>query len=119
MASGLSQWLQDRLEKGHLSLRKAATVTGLSHSTIRDIMRGVTPNAETIRKLANAFSKNGHERIALEDSLLILAGYRTERPGEEMSQALGRLMDVVATFSEAQLSLLIHFAEFLADMEEK
>lgn len=116
--SGLSTWLEDRLKEGHLSLRGAALKTGLSHSTVRDILNGVSPGGDTIRKLAEAFSKDGHEKFALEDSLLILAGYRSQREGEETKQVLGRLLDAVAHFSEAQLGLVTHFAEFLNDMKD-
>jgi len=119
MRAGLSEWLRERMNKEGLSLRKAGVKTGLSHGTISDVLRGLTPNGETIRKLAEAFSKDGHEKMALEDSLLILAGYRSEREGEETKEILGRLMDVVAHFTEAQLSLVTHFAEFLNDLEEK
>ncbi|GAH20429.1 unnamed protein product, partial [marine sediment metagenome] len=61
-----------------------------------------------------------NERLALEDSLLILAGYRTERPeGEDLSQPLARLMDMVANFNEPQLKLMTRFAEFLTEMEKE
>jgi len=48
----LSQWLKDRCEQEHLSLREAGAKTGLSHSTIDDVIKGGHPSAETIRKLA-------------------------------------------------------------------
>ena len=117
---GLGQWLKERCKAERLSLRQAAVRSGLSHATIADIMKGTSPSPETIRKLALAFGENGNERLALEDSLLILAGYRTQRPdGEDISQPLARLMDKVANFSEPQLKLMARFAEYLADLEKE
>ena len=118
--TGLSQWLKDRCKAEGLSTRQAAAKTGLSHATISDIINGASlPSPETIKRLAKAFGEDGNERLALEDSLLILAGYRTQRPdGEDLSQPLARLMDKVANFSEPQLKLMARFAEYLADMEK-
>jgi len=118
--TGLSQWLKDRCTAEGLSTRQAAARTGLSHATISDIINGASlPSPETIKRLAKAFGEDGNERLALEDSLLILAGYRTQRPdGEDISQPLARLMDKVANFSEPQLKLMARFAEYLADMEK-
>lgn len=117
---GLAQWLKERCKAERLSLRQAAARSGLSHATIADIMKGTSPSPETIKKLALAFGENGNERLALEDSLLILAGYRTERPeGEDLSQPLAHLMDMVANFNEPQLKLMARFAEFLAEMDKE
>ena len=118
--TGLSQWLKDRCKAEGLSTRQAAARTGLSHATISDIINGASlPSPETIKRLAKAFGEDGNERLALEDSLLILAGYRTQRPdGEDLSQPLARLMDKVANFSEPQLKLMARFAEYLADLEK-
>ena len=117
---GLGHWLKERCKAERLSLRQAAARSGLSHATIADIMKGTSPSPETIKKLAHAFGENGNERLALEDSLLILAGYRTERAeGEDLSQPLARLMDMVAHFDEPQLKLMAHFAKFLAQMEKE
>lgn len=117
--SGISEWLNRECQSGGLSLRQAAEKTGLSHATIRDIISGTRPSAETIHKLAHGFAQDQREKLALEDSLLILAGYRTERPEEEFSQPLARLMDIVSDFSESQLKLMQRFAEFLATMEKE
>ena len=118
--TGLSQWLKDRCKAEGLSTRQAAARTGLSHATISDIINGASlPSPETIKRLAKAFGEDGNERLALEDSLLILAGYRTQRPdGQDISQPLARLMDKVADFSEPQLKLMARFAEYLADLEK-
>jgi len=118
--TGLSQWLKDRCKAEGLSTRQAAARTGLSHATISDIINGASlPSPETIKRLAKAFGEDGNERMALEDSLLILAGYRTQRPdGEDLSQPLARLMDKVANFSEPQLKLMARFAEYLAELEK-
>ncbi|GAI89923.1 unnamed protein product [marine sediment metagenome] len=65
-------------------MRQAAAKTGLSHSAIRNIIDGNRPLPETIRKLAQGFSGDSTaERLALEDRLLVLTGYRRE----ELSQA--------------------------------
>jgi len=87
---GLGKWLEERCKKERLSLRQAATRTGLSHAIIGDIIKGSRVSLETISKLAEAFSESGdHQKPALEDELLVLAGYRTGRPeGQELSQSL-------------------------------
>jgi len=114
----LGQWLKDRCKAERLSMRQAAVKTGLSHATIADITKGTSPSPETIRKLAQAFGGSGNEKLALEDSLLILAGYRTPRSeGEEPSQLRGRLMDRLGQFSEPQIEIMMHFADFLAEMD--
>ncbi len=79
----LSQWLQQKCRLEHLSLRQAGAKTGLSHTTINDIIKGVQPSAKTIQKLARAFGGNG--RLPLEDHLLALAGYRSEREPAKQS----------------------------------
>jgi len=90
----LSRWLKDRCQSEHLSLRQAAARTGLSHVTIADVIKGGRPLPETIRKLAAGFGGDGtNMRFALEDYLLTLAGYRSERPGEKLSELLAQLMD--------------------------
>lgn len=116
----LGQWLVERCERENLSLREAAAKTSLSHATIRDVMNNSRASAETIKKLAHAFGGNGNERLALEDVLLVLAGYRTPRDDHsELSQPLARLMDLVAEFSEPQLKMMARFAQFLGEMEKK
>ena len=118
---GVKEWLHHRMAAEGLSLRKAAAMTDLSHGTIADILRGVSPCAETVRKLARGFvSGNGKERLALEDELLMLAGHRTDRPeAEEMSSLLGQLCDLVQDFSEAELHLMSEFAKLLADRADR
>jgi len=112
-----SEWLGLKMEEEKLSLRGAATMVGISHGTIADILKGVSPAPETIKKLAKAFSNNGeNSRLALEDELLVLAGYRTERKaGAEKSANLARLMDEVAGFSEPRLRLMTEFAKYLKE----
>ena len=108
-------------QKQGLSLRQAAAKTGLSHGTIEGIIRGAAPSPETIRRLAQSFGGDGHnEKLALEDSLLILAGYRTPRPeGQDLTQPLARLLDAVAHFDEAKLKLMADFAEYLTRLEKE
>ena len=116
--SSLGQWLEQRCQEERLSLRQAAAKTGLSHGTIRDIIRGVSPSSESIKKLSRAFGGDGDEGLALEDNLLVLAGYRSERPGEKLSEPLARLMDKVRQFHERQLKMMEHFADFLIEIED-
>jgi len=114
-----SEWLGLKMETDRLSLRGAAAMVGISHGTIADILKGVSPAPETIKKLAKAFSNDGEKtRLALEDELLVLAGYRTERKEEgKMNTNLARLMDEVGDFSEPQLRLMTEFAKFLKESE--
>lgn len=116
--SGVGEWLKETCQREGLSLRQAGAKAGLSHGTLEGIIKGVSPAPDTIKKLARAFAGDGQEALALEDSLLILAGYRTERPGD-MSQPLGQLADLVATFDEAKLKLMADFAKYLMTMESK
>jgi transcriptional regulator with XRE-family HTH domain len=118
--NGVGLWLQQRCQEERLSLRQAAAKTGLSHSTIEKIIKGSSPSAQAIRKLAQAFSRGENERLALEDHLLTLAGYRTQRVSmNEMSLPMARLLDVVAPFSENQIKLMVDFANFLTDVEKE
>ena len=115
---GIGQWLKETCQREGLSLRQAGAKAGLSHGTIEGIIRGASPAPETIKKLAHAFGGgDGQQALALEDSLLILAGYRTERSGD-MSQPLGRLIDLVANFDDAKLKLMADFVEYLTRMEK-
>jgi transcriptional regulator with XRE-family HTH domain len=119
--TGLGEWLSQICRKQGLSLRQTAEKTGLSHTTIRDIMNGTRPSPESIRKLAQAFGGDGaQQKLALEDYLLVLAGSRTPRPdGQELSQPLARLIDRLSQFSEPQLKIIGRFADFLVEMEKK
>lgn len=79
----LGQWLDERMKYEHLSLRQAAAKTGLSHTTIQDILKGeVRASPETIKSLARGFG--GDSSTALELHLLVLAGYLKE--GSEENQ---------------------------------
>jgi hypothetical protein len=90
------------------------------HSTIEKIIKGASPSAQAIRKLAQAFSRGENERLALEDHLLTLAGYRTQRVNmSEVSLPMARLLDVVAPFSERQLKLVMDFADFLTEIDRE
>lgn len=112
----LGQWLQDRCEKEHLSLRKAGEKAGLSHSTVHGIIKSGHASAETVTRLAHAFGQGRNKRIALEDELLILAGYRSKRPdGENLSEELAQLIDKVQKFDEPRLKIMARFADFLIE----
>lgn len=113
--SGLGRWLKERCQEEHLSLRGAGDKTGLSHSTIKAIMNGGHPSPETVSKLARGFGGNHNQAIALEDELLVLAGYRTKSE-LEFSQPLARLIDIIQGFSQSQLRVLSAFATYLAEV---
>jgi len=118
--SSLGQWLAERCEREHLSLRGAAARTGVSHATIGDIIKGVRPLPENIKKLAQAFGGDGpNQRFALEDYLLTLAGYRSERPQEELSEPMAELMDKANQLNDPQLNMMICFAGFLIETETR
>ena len=117
---GLAQWLDEKCREEHLSLREAGKRAGVSHSTIRALMQGGRASAITVTKLAEAFSGSGdYQRLTLEDELLVMAGYRTPRPGGEINQPLAQLMDEVSEFSRSQLKLMLCFAEFLGETAMK
>lgn len=111
--SGLGQWLRDKCQQEQMSLRETGERTGLSHATIQVIMKGGRPSAETVRKLAHAFSKDGsNHRLALEDELLTRAGYRS--PSANMlSEPVAELVDIITDFNEPQLKVLREFAIYL------
>lgn len=117
----LKEWLEEKCQSERLSLRKAGIKASLSHATIADIMKGARPSVETIKKLAVAFGGDGHRQaLAVEDKLLTLCGFRSERP-EEVSEPLACLLDKLSEFTESQLKVMERFAEFLSAMasEEK
>ncbi|GAI66021.1 unnamed protein product [marine sediment metagenome] len=112
----LGQWLQAICRSEHLSLRQAAAKTGLSHTTISQILNGSGAFPETIGKLAKAFTDGTKERLALEDHLLVLANYRTQRSeGEELSEPLAHLIDKVKEFNQPQLKVMESVADLLTE----
>jgi transcriptional regulator with XRE-family HTH domain len=114
----LASWLEDRCRKEHLSLREAAARADVSHTTIAEILNGARPSAETISKLAKAFAGDGrHQREALEDLLLTLSGYRSNRTEGELREPLARLMDKLSQLSDAQLEIMEHFADFVTKVK--
>lgn len=118
---GLGQWLRDKCQKDNLSLRQASAKTGLCHVTIQAIMNGRRPSPATVKKLASGFISGNHQKskLALEDHLLTLAGHRTQRPEEAVSEPLARLLDRMAGFNESQLGLMGRFADFISKMEAR
>lgn len=115
---GLGLWLRQRCENEGLSLRQAAAKTGLSHTTISQILNGGSASSDSIRKLAHAFGGNGHQGFVLEDKLLVLAGCRSYRPGEKFSEPLAQVLDKISQFSESQLKVMSRFADFLSGIKE-
>jgi len=117
----LATWLQEKCQKEGLSLRQASAKTGLSHATIADIMNGAHPSPESIQKMAGAFSASGdYHRMALEDKLLNLVGYRSPRPKEkELTEPMARLLDKLSEFNEPQLKVMGRFADFVSQLEAK
>lgn len=110
------EWLEAQCRKERLSLRQVGNMTGLSHTTIRDIMKGGRPSPQTVTKLARAFGGDGeNQRVVLEDELLFLAGWRTRRQ-PEVAQPLAQLMDIAKDFSGPQLRVLSAFAAYLAEV---
>ncbi|MCD6567710.1 MAG: helix-turn-helix transcriptional regulator [Dehalococcoidia bacterium] len=70
----LSSWLKQKCRREGLSLRQAAIKTGLSHSTLCDIVKGESNlSGQTITKLARYFGGDGKRKLVLEDQLLVLA----------------------------------------------
>lgn len=114
--TGLSRWLKERCQNDRLSLRQAGEKAGLSHSTVYAIIKGGHASAETVTKLAHAFARDGNRKIALEDELLTLAGYRTKQ--EHISQPLAELLDIVNHFSEPQLRVVSAFATYLTEVNQ-
>ncbi|MBA7465075.1 hypothetical protein ES707_00237 [subsurface metagenome] len=114
----LSEWLKAKCDEEGLSLRQVATKVGVSHQTIAGLMNGKEALPQTIKKLAKAFGGGHHQTLALEDKLLSLAGYRTERPEEELSEPLARLSDKLGQFSEPQLTIMEHFADLISEIGE-
>lgn len=115
---GLGKWLMEQCQKEHLSLRQVAAKTNLSHTTIAAVLSGANASPQTIRKLAQGFG-DGRRRLILEDKLLVLAGHRTQHQHEELTEPMARLIDKLEHFSEPQLSLLGHFADFLSGIEKE
>lgn len=117
---GLGSWLEERCHQESLSLRQAAIKTGISHATIADIIKGGRPSPDTVRKLASAFAGNGdHEKMALQDELLVLAGYRSYRPEVQITQPMAQLLDKLSKFNGRQLKIMGHFADFIAGPNSK
>lgn len=117
--SSLGEWLQAKCEEEGLSLRQVATKVGVSHQTIAGLVNSRKALPQTIKKLAKAFGGDHHQMIALEDKLLILAGYRTERPEEELSEPLARLLDKLNGLDAAQLGMVEQFTAFIVTMEKR
>ena len=116
--SGVGVWLEEKCKEKNLSLRQAAELTKVSHTTLASIKNGSRPTAATIKKLADAFNENGPaERVALEDRLLILAGYRSVHPGETQSrEPLARLVDKLSQFDDDQLKMIETIIDFCTTM---
>jgi len=111
----LSLWLGERCKEEGLSYRKVAARAGVSHATIAAIKNGNRPSATTVVKLAAAFGGNGqHQRMALEDILLGLCGYKSKKGEVDVSEPLGRLMDKVSHFNESQTKVIEQFVDFVA-----
>ena len=117
--STLGEWLQAKCEEEGLSLRQVAAKVGVSHQTIAGLINGKEALPQTIKKLARAFGDNHHQMIALEDKLLSLAGYRTERPEEALSEPLARLLDKLNDLDVAQLGIVEQFADFILRMKKQ
>jgi len=80
--NALGTWLENRCRQEHLSLRKVAARTGLSHATIEAIIKGGRPSLVTIKMLARGFAGNGENSAALEKHLIELVTDMGEKTGE-------------------------------------
>lgn len=119
-APNLAGWLEERCRAERLSYRQAAAKAGVSHATIAAIRKGTRPSAGTIVKLAKAFSADGsNQKGALEDHLLGLCGYRSERAEIKLSEPLARLLDRLSQFDDEQLNAIEHIIEFSAKLGNK
>ena len=117
-ASDFRAWLVRKCRERGLSLRKASIKAGLSTATIAALVGGVHPRPETIKKLARFFSGDGAsiaEVMALEDHILVLAGYRSPAPEAKYSEALGRVVAKLRGCEEREILLVEHFIDFLND----
>ena len=115
----LGKWLKKVCKKEGLSLRQAGDKAGLSHATIQCIIKGGNPSSITVRKLARGFCPGGkNELMVLEEELLVLTGHKI-RNKTSMSQPLGRLLDSVKGFSEAELKIVSRFADFVAQLSSE
>ncbi len=113
--TALGKWLKERCQKDHLSMRQVGEKAGISHATVHTIIKGGHATAATVTKLAHAFSGDGNrKKIALEDELLILAGYRSRQ--EQISLPVAELLDIVKHFSASQLKVVSSFAEYLIEV---
>jgi len=117
--SNLGEWLKAKCDEERLSLRQVAKKAGVSHQTIAGLMNGKKALPQTIKRLAKAFGNDHHQTIALEDKLLSLAGYRTERPEEALSEPLARLLDKLSDFDVAQLGIVEQFTDFISKTGRK
>ena len=116
----LGKWLKKVCKKEGLSLRQAGDKAGLSHATIQCIIKGGNPSSITVRKLARGFCPGGkNELMVIEEELLVITGHKTRSTNGSMSQPLGRLLDSVKGFSEAELKIVSRFAEFVAQLSSE
>ncbi|MBA7527636.1 hypothetical protein ES705_19812 [subsurface metagenome] len=119
-APTLAAWLEERCRVERLSYRQAAAKAMVSHATISAIRKGARPSAAIIVKLAKAFSADGsNQRGVLEDHLLGLCGYRSERSEIKLSEPLARLLDRLSQFDDEQLNAIEHIIEFSARLGNK
>lgn len=113
----LGKWLKVKCEEERLSLRQVAKKAGINHGTIANLANGKRVLPQTIKLLAHTFGGNGHHRIALEEKLMYLAGYRIQEP--EINPPLAELLDIAETLSESELKLLNDFAIYIKNMNYK
>jgi len=117
--STLGEWIKAKSDEEGLSLRQVATKVGVSHQTVAGLMNGKKALPKTIKKLAIAFGGDNHQRIALEDRLLVLAGYRTERPEEVLSEPMARLLDKLNDLDATELGMVEQFTVFIMTMQKR
>ena len=114
----IQQWLKERCERERLSSRDAGIKCGLSHVTIAEILNGQGVRADTIKKLVQGFATSEAEKLALEDKLLILAGFRSERSESVLTEAQATLIETVKLASKAEVEVILSFVDFLKAIEK-
>jgi len=116
----LAQWLEQRCQDERLSYRQAAKKVGVSHATIGDIRKGARPSATIIVKLAEAFGNGSkNQREVLEDHLLDICGYRSERTDPAISEPMARLLDRLSLLNDDQLKAVENIIDFSVSLENR
>ena len=55
MAEEIGDWIRAKRQSMNMSIRKFGTVTGIPHTTIASIEKGMKPSVNVLKKLATYF----------------------------------------------------------------